>query len=201
MIHCSRRATGEVVLETSSKGRSISYHVGDIFKEMVPFGRLGACLFLLGIAAWLTTRGRVTVSVPAYSRRTLWCTSTTVATTRSPWTPSSERSRSRPLPISCGYEPSIGHTPVEALPCDTDHDSPSHRGTLQTQSQKAEVNNLSLRDYMIKPIQRICKYPLLFKVGVHISPPHSPSHILTSIAYCLVRCLANTHTHTHTHNV
>ncbi len=50
MTYCSRRATGQVVLETSSKGRSISYHVGDIFKEMVPFGHLvRVCLFLLGI--------------------------------------------------------------------------------------------------------------------------------------------------------
>jgi hypothetical protein len=48
MAYCSRRATGQVVLETSSKGRSISYHVGDIFKEMVPFGRLvRACLALV----------------------------------------------------------------------------------------------------------------------------------------------------------
>jgi hypothetical protein len=28
----------------------------------------------------------------------------------------------------------------------------------------AQTNRLSLRDYLIKPVQRICKYPLLLRV-------------------------------------
>lgn len=95
------RATGEVVLETSSKGRSISYHVGDIFKEMSK-----------NFVVYKHYCSNYKKSMDAIQR-------------------------------------------AKQIPAFADF--------LRTQSQKAEVNNLSLRDYMIKPIQRICKYPLLFK--------------------------------------
>eukprot|EP01123_Difflugia_compressa_P007661 TRINITY_DN2097_c0_g2_i5.p1 TRINITY_DN2097_c0_g2~~TRINITY_DN2097_c0_g2_i5.p1 ORF type:complete len:733 (+),score=171.68 TRINITY_DN2097_c0_g2_i5:375-2573(+) len=42
--------------------------------------------------------------------------------------------------------------------------------------QKPECNGLHFRDYLIKPIQRLCKYPLLFKELLSVTPPSFPDY-------------------------
>ena len=47
----------------------------------------------------------------------------------------------------------------------------------------------SLESYLIKPVQRVLKYPLLLRELVSLTDPESPEHTH----------LTGTHTHTHTH--
>lgn len=35
---------------------------------------------------------------------------------------------------------------------------------IQKMAVNPELNGLTLRDYLIKPVQRLCKYPLLMRV-------------------------------------
>jgi hypothetical protein len=44
-----------------------------------------------------------------------------------------------------------------------------------------ELNGLTLRDYLIKPVQRLCKYPLLMRVRAAPSPVVVPQSLLDSV--------------------
>ena len=47
-------------------------------------------------------------------------------------------------------------------------------GKIKVNQVRAELRGLSLFDFIIKPMQRICKYPLLLKeIVAHTSPSHS----------------------------
>jgi hypothetical protein len=51
-----------------------------------------------------------------------------------------------------------------------------------------ELNGLTLRDYLIKPVQRLCKYPLLMRVQ-HATPAVCRSSSIDSESHVLCRCL------------
>eukprot|EP01088_Endostelium_zonatum_P016435 TRINITY_DN4439_c0_g1_i1.p1 TRINITY_DN4439_c0_g1~~TRINITY_DN4439_c0_g1_i1.p1 ORF type:complete len:888 (-),score=204.22 TRINITY_DN4439_c0_g1_i1:105-2768(-) len=57
--------------------------------------------------------------------------------------------------------------------------TPAFSSFLEKCEVQKEVNLLELRDFLIKPIQRICKYPLLFKeILKHTEPEHPDYKIL-----------------------
>lgn len=45
-------------------------------------------------------------------------------------------------------------------------------------------HRLTLRDYLIKPVQRICKYPLLLRVRSRLPPGEHASPMLTLFLLC-----------------
>jgi len=57
-------------------------------------------------------------------------------------------------------------------------DNPVFAVFLKTTEQKTECNGLRLRDFLIKPIQRLCKYPLLFKELLSVTPQSSADYPL-----------------------
>jgi len=54
---------------------------------------------------------------------------------------------------------------------------------LQEKEQKPECKRVNLQGYLIKPIQRICKYPLLFRELLKVTPAEHTDH--ENIGKCL----------------
>jgi len=60
--------------------------------------------------------------------------------------------------------------------CEKDNSAFPH--FVKAIEQKPECNGLHLRDYLIKPIQRLCKYPLLFKELLSVTPQNLSDYSL-----------------------
>jgi hypothetical protein len=54
--------------------------------------------------------------------------------------------------------------------------SPNFAKFLQDAQENPKCKGLSLTDYLIKPIQRICKYPLLFRELLSVTPMDHPDY-------------------------
>eukprot|EP01087_Luapelamoeba_hula_P008547 TRINITY_DN2141_c0_g1_i1.p1 TRINITY_DN2141_c0_g1~~TRINITY_DN2141_c0_g1_i1.p1 ORF type:complete len:683 (-),score=166.10 TRINITY_DN2141_c0_g1_i1:44-2092(-) len=49
--------------------------------------------------------------------------------------------------------------------------------------QAVEYGGLSIKDYLIKPVQRLCKYPLLLRELLKYTPPDHPDYAKLNIAF------------------
>jgi hypothetical protein len=48
------------------------------------------------------------------------------------------------------------------------------------------TKGLSLGDFIIKPVQRLCKYPLLLRELINCTDPHSPDHRNLVVRFLLI---------------
>uniref|UniRef100_A0A6B2L377 DH domain-containing protein n=1 Tax=Arcella intermedia TaxID=1963864 RepID=A0A6B2L377_9EUKA len=79
-----------------------------------------------------------------------------------------------------------GHKQAVELAMQLAKKNPKFAAFLDAAKLNVECKGLTLKDYLIKPIQRICKYPLLFKELLSETPETSPQY--TKIQETLTKC-------------